>query len=101
MPPGFNASENAKEAVIFRCVFHTGPANLSWLINDIPLSHLMLEDDGIFSNETGGTEYGVQYTTVSIPPTAENNGISLQCHALLPDFTEAISSKVVFRVQGM
>lgn len=83
---------------MFRCVFHTSPANLSWLINDMPLSHLMIEDYGIFSNETG---YGVQYTTVSIPPTAENNGISLRCHVRLPDFTEAISSKVVFRVQGM
>ena len=85
---------------IFRCAV-TGSNIISWYINELPSGYPSIRRRGIYASRQTSINATWIQSSLTIPATWENNGVSIDCAALLDGpQTHGISELATFHVQG-
>jgi len=85
---------------MFHCAV-TGSNIISWYINESPSGYPSVRKRGIYTSRQTSINTTWIQSSLTIPATWENNGVSIDCAALLDGpQTHGISELATFHVQG-
>ena len=85
---------------IFHCAV-TGSNIISWYINGLPSGYPSVRRRGIYTSRASSINITWIQSNLTIPATWENNGVSIDCAALLDGpQTTGISELATFHVKG-
>ena len=85
---------------IFHCAV-TGNNIISWYINELPSGYPSVRRRGIYTSRQNSINTPWIQSSLTVPATWENHGVSIDCAALLDGpQTHGISELATFHVQG-